>query len=225
MTKKPQNPANGGWPADRVKMMAPSALLVNARNPRTHPEGQIAQIASAIQEWGWTTPILIDEHNEIIAGHGRHEAAKQLGLKAVPTVMATGWTEDQKRAYLVADNKLAMNAQWDVSMLASIIDDLTIADFDISLLGFSEDDLTRMQTDLDRMALSNLAGDAPPTPEQKEDNPLPNGSVAFSLVMATEARRVLHEAIIIMKTRQGYETSAEALVAICREWMENQDEN
>jgi ParB-like chromosome segregation protein Spo0J len=85
--------------------------------PRTHSDEQVAQIAASIKEWGWTTPVLMDEDGEIIAGHGRVMAARKLGIEEVPTMTATGWTKAQKQAYVLADNQLPQNAGWDMDLL------------------------------------------------------------------------------------------------------------
>ena len=93
-------------------------LIPYARNSRTHSSSQIAQIASSIKEFGWTQPILLDGTNGIIAGHGRFEAAFLLGIQDVPTIDLTHLTDSQKRAYVIADNKIALNSGWDEQMLA-----------------------------------------------------------------------------------------------------------
>lgn len=98
------------WPADKVERRPIDSLIPYARNSRTHSEEQIAQIAASMKEWGWTNPVLIDEDGGIIAGHGRILAARKLGLEEAPVVVAKGWSEAQKRAYIIADNKLAENA-------------------------------------------------------------------------------------------------------------------
>ena len=95
------------WPADEVNRRSVDELIPYARNARTHSETQIAQIAASIREWGWTQPVLIDEDDGIIAGHGRIMAAQMLGIKDVPTTVAKGWTDAQKQAYVLADNQLA----------------------------------------------------------------------------------------------------------------------
>ena len=87
------------WPADKVERWPVAKLNPSARNARTHPEAQIAQIAASIVEWGWTTPALVDEQGSLIAGHGRVLAARQLGLAEIPVMIAKGWTDAQKRAY------------------------------------------------------------------------------------------------------------------------------
>lgn len=110
-------------------------------NSRTHSQEQVDQIAGSIQEFGFTNPILIDEDSEIIAGHGRLEAAKALGMDEVPTIVLEGLTDSQKRAYVIADNKLALNAGWNEALLRQEIMDLRELDFDISLTGFTEAEL------------------------------------------------------------------------------------
>ena len=105
------------WPADKVDRRPISDLIPYARNSRTHSDAQVAQIAASIREWGWTMPILIDETGNIIAGHGRVMAAQKLGIKDVPCMTAEGWSEAKRRAYVIADNKLALNSDWDVEAL------------------------------------------------------------------------------------------------------------
>lgn len=120
-------------------------LIPYANNSRTHSEAQVAQIASSIKEFGWTNPILLDGENGIIAGHGRLQAARLLGEKSVPTIQLHGLSEMQKKAYIIADNKLAMNAGWDNELLGIEITDLRDAGFDIDLLGFDEDELKEFE--------------------------------------------------------------------------------
>ena len=124
------------WPADKVERVSIDKLIPYARNARTHSDAQVAQIAASIKEWGWTSPVLVDETGQIIAGHGRVMAARQLGLKEVPVMTATGWTEAQKKAYVLADNQLAMNAGWDNDLLSVEIKDLAGMDFNLDLIGF-----------------------------------------------------------------------------------------
>lgn len=119
-------------------------LIPFARNSRTHSEEQVAQIAASISEFGFTNPILTDGGNGIIAGHGRLLAARKLGLAQVPTIALSGLTEAQKRAYVIADNKLALNAGWDMELLSSEIAGLGDDGFDLSLLGFNEDELAAL---------------------------------------------------------------------------------
>lgn len=119
-------------------------LIPFVNNSRTHSDEQVNQIASSIKEFGFTNPILLDDDNGIIAGHGRLQAARLLGLDEVPTITLVGLDELQKRAYVIADNKLALNAGWDSELLQLEIQNLQDKDFDISLLGFDEKELMQI---------------------------------------------------------------------------------
>jgi DNA modification methylase len=116
-------------------------LIPYARNSRTHDDAQVAQIAASIKEFGWTNPILLDGENGIIAGHGRVMAAQKLGESKVPTIELAHMTDIQKQAYIIADNKLALNAGWDEQILALELDDLKDAGYDLGLTGFSLDEI------------------------------------------------------------------------------------
>ena len=129
------------WPADKVERRPVGQLIPYARNARTHSDEQVSQIAASIREWGWTVPILVDEGGSIIAGHGRVLAAQRLGLAEVPVMVATGWTEAQRRAYVIADNKLALNAGWDTDLLKLELSDLKEVGADLDLIGFSDAEL------------------------------------------------------------------------------------
>lgn len=126
------------WPADRVERRSLTALVPYARNSRTHSDAQVAQIAASIREWGWTTPVLVDETGMIIAGHGRVMAAQKLGLKDVPVMVAAGWSDAQKKAYVLADNQLALNAGWNTDLLKVELQELSAIDFDLGLIGFDD---------------------------------------------------------------------------------------
>jgi ParB-like chromosome segregation protein Spo0J len=119
-------------------------LIPYVNNSRTHSDEQVAQIASSIKEFGWTNPILVDGKNGIIAGHGRLLAARKLGHKEVPTIELSELTDAQKRAYIIADNKLALNAGWDDEVLKLEIQQLNDLNFDLTLLGFDEIELAKM---------------------------------------------------------------------------------
>lgn len=142
-----KSPTTVQWPADKVERRKVSDLVPYARNARTHSPEQVDQIAASIREWGWTTPVLIDESGGIIAGHGRVLAAQKLGIAEVPTMTATGWTEAQKKAYILADNKLALNAGWDTELLKVELSDLKELDFDLPLIGFGDDELAALLAD------------------------------------------------------------------------------
>ncbi|TYL87422.1 ParB/Srx family N-terminal domain-containing protein [Bradyrhizobium cytisi] len=128
------------WPADAVERRPLAELIPSARNARQHSDEQIEEIAASMAEFGWTMPVLIDEEGSVIAGHGRLLAAALLGFDQAPTMVARGWSDAQKRAYLIADNKLTMNASWDEALLRVELGDLAqlgMAD----LTGFSETEL------------------------------------------------------------------------------------
>ena len=117
-------------------------LIPYVNNSRTHSDKQVTEIASSIKEFGFTNPVLIDKENTIIAGHGRLLASKKLGLKEVPTILLENLTEAQKKAYIIADNKLALNAGWDEELLSIELKELDELGYDTSLTGFSEDELS-----------------------------------------------------------------------------------
>ena len=116
-------------------------LVPYARNSRTHSDAQVAQIAASIKEFGFTNPVLIDADGGIIAGHGRVLAARVLKLDSVPCIRLSHLTETQKRAYVIADNKLALNAGWDADMLRIELEELGEIGFDLDLIGFSDEEI------------------------------------------------------------------------------------
>lgn len=132
-------------PADKLAKWSIDRLIPYARNSRTHSDAQVAQIAASIREWGWATPVLVDEDGQIIAGHGRILAARKLGMAEVPVVIASGWSDAQKRAYVIADNKLALNAGWDNDLLALEFGELEGLGFDLELTGFSLDEIDALK--------------------------------------------------------------------------------
>ncbi len=117
-------------------------LIPYARNSRTHSDAQVAQIAASVREFGWTNPVLVDGDNGIIAGHGRVLAARKLGMEEVPCIELAGLSDTQRRAYIIADNKLALNGGWDDELLALELGELHAADFDMALLGFDASELS-----------------------------------------------------------------------------------
>ena len=119
-------------------------LIPYARNARTHSEEQVTRIASSIKEFGWTNPILLDGDNGIIAGHGRVMAATKLGIEEVPTIQLSGLSDAQKKAYILADNRLALDAGWDEEMLRLELQELEEAGFDLELTGFDEGEINEL---------------------------------------------------------------------------------
>lgn len=153
------------WPADKVERRSVASLVPYARNSRTHGPEQVAQIAASIHEWGWTMPILIDQSGTIIAGHGRVLAAQKLGITDVPCMVAEGWTEEQRRAYVIADNKLALNAGWDNDLLKVELQALDAEGFDLDLTGFAKDELAAfLQEPTEGLTDEDAVPEAPAVP-------------------------------------------------------------
>lgn len=145
-------------------------LIPYVNNTRTHSEEQVNQIASSIKEFGFTNPVLIDEQGGLIAGHGRVMGARKIGLKEVPTISLIGLTESQKKAYIIADNKLALNAGWDEELLKIELQALQEMDFDLSLTGFSDEELKDFDLDIeDEIILDTDKADEVP---EVEENPV-----------------------------------------------------
>lgn len=124
------------WPLDR--------LVLYAKNARTHSPEQVDQIAASIKEFGWTNPILAAEDGTIIAGHGRYQAARRLELETAPVIVLDDLTDTQRRALVIADNRIALNSGWDEEMLSLELRDLSDADFAMSLLGFGDEELGKL---------------------------------------------------------------------------------
>ena len=122
-------------------------LIPYARNSRTHSEAQVAQIAASIREFGFTNPVLIGNDNDIIAGHGRVLASRKLDLKEIPCIRLSHLTDTQKKAYIIADNRLALNAGWDDEMLKLELQDLMHQGVNTEVLGFSEEEIAYMTSD------------------------------------------------------------------------------
>lgn len=128
----------------QIKTVAVEKLIPYVKNSRTHSDGQVAQIAASIKEFGWTNPILVDGESGVIAGHGRLLAARKLGQKEVPVIELAHMTESQKRAYVIADNQLAMNAGWDTTLLSLELADLKEQGFEMDVLGFDPKELDKL---------------------------------------------------------------------------------
>ena len=126
------------WTATEIVQMQIADIIPYDRNPRTHPESQINELANSIRQWGFTAPILVDEEGTVIAGHGRLYAAHMIGLETVPAIVAEGWSDNQKKAYVIADNKLSENSSWDEGMFFSELKELSRSGFDLSLIGMDQ---------------------------------------------------------------------------------------
>ena len=145
---------------DNVQQVSISKIKPYPNNAKIHGPDQIRKIADSIKEFGFLNPVLLDEENGLLAGHGRVEAAKLLGLEEVPALYATGLSEAQKRAYIIADNRLGELADWDMSMISQELADLRDEGFEIDITGFDVDDIIFT----DEMDL-----DTPPAPQDGED--------------------------------------------------------
>ena len=152
-----------------IEQVDVSSLIPYARNSRTHSDEQVAQIAASIREFGFNNPVLIDAQDGIIAGHGRVLAARKLNIADVPCIRLSHLTDTQRRAYVIADNKLATNAGWDAEMLMLEVKDLESAEFDVSLLGFSCEELAAMAPEQIQEGLTDedAVPDAPADPVTK----------------------------------------------------------
>jgi len=132
---------------ERLELIAIDRLIPYANNARTHSDEEIKKIQASLREFGFVNPVLIDKDCGIIAGHGRVEAAKREGMTEVPCVWVEHLTETQKKAYILADNRLALDAGWDMNILKVELEELKELDFEINLTGFNEDELTGLFED------------------------------------------------------------------------------
>lgn len=147
------------------KVVPTDSLIPYALNSRTHSDQQVSQIAASIKEFGFLNPIIVDGDNGIIAGHGRVLAAKKLGMTELPVVEASHLTKAQRKAYVIADNKLALNAGWDEKILKLEIDELKGLDFDIDILGFSDKELAALLSEnIQGLTDEDEVPEAPETP-------------------------------------------------------------
>lgn len=163
-----------------IKYKKTTELTAYAKNARTHSDEQIAQLVASLREFGFTNPILIDGKNGIIAGHGRLKAAQELGYDSVPTIELSELTDEQRRAYIIADNKLALNAGWDEFLLGEELRELDLQEFDMTLLGFTNAEL------------NNYLGK-----EKEVDNETPDFGETFEILVECfdehEQRKILEE--------------------------------
>src|SRR5207249_4747276 len=129
------------WPAERIELWPIERLIPYANNARLHSEADLDKLAASIRKWGWTTPVLVDEEGNLLAGHGRIAAAPRAGVTSIPVIVARGWSEEEKRAYRLADNQLAARASWDFEQLRNELQELGFSGFDVGLIGFEPDQL------------------------------------------------------------------------------------
>lgn len=157
--------------AQKIEWVDTNSLIPYAKNSRTHSETQVAQIAGSIKEFGFNNPVLIDETGSIIAGHGRVLAAQKLGLQTVPTITLEHLSETQRKAYVIADNRLALNAGWDDQMLTLELNDLKDDGFDLSLLGFDADEMNALLNPIKETEGLTDEDAVPEVPEEPKTKP------------------------------------------------------
>ena len=199
----------------KIEYVATDDLIPYINNSRTHSESQIKQIAASIREFGFTNPILIDEGCSVIAGHGRLVAAELLDLDEVPTITLEGLTEAQRKAYVIADNKLALNSGWDFEALRLDLESLKDFDFDIDLLGFSQEELSEILFDSDSEVDFPDLSDGDKEPFQQK-----------TFTLHDEQAEVVENAITLGRTNPLSDTglnensNGNALALICKEWLD-----
>lgn len=195
----------------QIDMVKTDDLIPYVNNSRTHSDEQVTQIASSIKEFGFTNPILTDGEGGIIAGHGRLMAAKKLGLIEVPTIALEGLTEAQKKAYVIADNQMALNSGWDLDQLRVEVERLSELDFDLDLLGFDGDVLDKL-LDIDAELPELPDGDRNPF-QQK------------TFTLHDEQASLVDDAILKAKTSPLIDTglnensNGNAIAFICEQWL------
>ncbi|MEP2726926.1 site-specific DNA-methyltransferase [Roseibium sp.] len=154
----------------KVELIALDQLKPADRNPRVHSKKQIGQIVRSMKQFGFTNPLMVDDQNQIIAGHGRLAAAKELGLKSIPCIRLSALNPAQRRGYLIADNKIALNASWDIEALALEFGDLLEMDFEVDLTGFEQPEVDKVMYDVAQASTKHEAPEdaCPPTPSASE---------------------------------------------------------
>ena len=188
-----------------------NGLIPYVNNSRTHSDEQVKQVAASIREFGFTNPVLIDENSTVIAGHGRIMAANLLGLAQVLTITLEGLTPAQKKAYIIADNQLALNAGWDLDILRVEIEQLQELDFDLQLTGFDDNVITK---------LLDIDAEMPILPDGGKD---PFQQKTFTL--HDEQAALVDEAIALAKknpltnTGLNENSNGNAISYICEQWL------
>lgn len=143
---------------EEIQQVSTDSLTPYANNPRTHSAAQLDRLVQSLKEFGFTNPLLVGDDMQIVAGHGRLMAAQALGLKTVPVIKLSHLTEDQKRAYVIADNQLALNSGWDDDLLQAELQALGDVGFDLTVLGWGED-LPTFGEEVDLSALEDMEGE------------------------------------------------------------------
>lgn len=227
----------------KITYVAPDSLTAFSGNARTHSENQVAQIAESIRQFGFVNPVLVDEAGGVIAGHGRLMAAAMLGMEQVPVIRIGHLSERERRALVLADNKIALNAGWDLSKLSSELDALIDMGFDVGLTGFDEQEIDALLRDdagvlptnwypemtapepVSRAAIkSELSGDNAPASDsgQMASDSGPKASdddySRFGLVMLHENKIALVEVLNEIRDSYQYDKLEDAVMHLVRHW-------
>ena len=203
-----------------IKKIKVADLIPYANNSRLHSDEQVLQIASSIKEFGFLNPIIVDGDNGIIAGHGRVMAAKKLGIEELPCIDASHLTEAQKKAYVIADNKIALNSEWDNEILRIELNILDELDFDLELTGFSTDELDALAFDDDCEAEMPALKDGEKEPYQQK-----------TFTLHDEQAAIVDDAITLARSNPLADTglnensNGNALALICEQWLGAQNGN
>ena len=201
--------------APEYKAAKVADLIPYARNSRTHSDAQVTKIAASIKEFGFLNPVIVDGQNGIIAGHGRVMAAKKLGLEEVPVIDASHLSEAQRRAYVIADNRLALDAGWDEEMLRVEFAELEGLGFDLELTGFGLDEIQGMDFD---------EGEEVGMPDLPDGDKEPFQQKTFTL--HDEQAAIVDDAVTLARTSPLADTglnensNGNALALICQQWLE-----
>ena len=188
-------------------------LIPYVNNSRTHDDEQVTQLASSMKEFGFTNPVLIDEQDGLIAGHGRVLAAKRLGLEEIPAIIVDGLTEAQKKALVIADNQLALNADWDMEKLRIEVETLDELDFNLDILGLDNLDALRFDSDCEAELPDLASGDKEPY-QQK------------TFTLHDEQASIVEDAVTLARTNPLADTginensNGNAIALICQQWLE-----
>jgi hypothetical protein len=210
-----------------IETIAVDRLTAHPRNARTHPAGQISKIAESIRKYGFTSPVLVDEDNVLLAGHARTEAARQVGLSEIPAVRVSHLSDAEKRELMIVDNKLSMLSEWDAAMLSEEL----LSFGEVSLAGslFSPAEMARLSDDALLGEISGQSrtqaeiGRTPtsrPTRADESNDVVPDDAVTFTCSLPSSEREDVFRAVSRAKDINGVSTTGEALLLIARSYME-----
>ncbi|HAV1412746.1 ParB/Srx family N-terminal domain-containing protein [Vibrio parahaemolyticus] len=187
-----------------------------AQNPNIHDDANVNEIANSIREFGFTQPVLIDENSVILAGHGRVMAAKRLGMSEVPCIVLEGLTDTQKKAYVIADNKLAENSVWDEKLLAGLVEELINEDFCIETIGYDQDELDLLLKEYTDTPF-NLAG-GQSEKKTKERKITDDKYVQFECIMEVANKKKLVQVLNEVQQHGKFESKELALMELIKLW-------